>query len=303
MADLKLLEDFLALARAGSFTLAAEQRHVTHPAFGRRIRALEAWAGAPLIERGRAPVRLTPQGEALLKTAGLVAEQLASVRKRIAGTGSGGAPVLRVATGRSLAGTLVADWLARLRRGARPVLGPACQVEMVTGRMQDLAERLERGATDLLCGYAHPALSVQLAPGRYRYMTLGTDKLVPVCQPDRRGQPRHRLAEAGEPAPLISFEPGMSMERILGTRLDAHGYALAHFLRCDSLDAARGAALRGLGVAWLPWSMVAGDCRQGALAPAGQRSDEIVFEVRLYRPRARQADLVEAVWDATQRQG
>lgn len=302
MADLKLLEDLVALARTGSFVLAAEQRHVTHPAFGRRIRALEAWAGAPLVERNRAPVKLTPQGDALLKTAGMVVEQLASVRKRIGGSGVDADAVLRIATGRSLAGTLVADWLAKLRRGPRPVLSAGCRVDLMTGRMQDLVGRLEQGATDLLCGYAHPALNVQLSPGRYRYMTLATDKLVPVCQPDRRGRPRYPLAEDGPAVPMVSFEVGMSMERILGARLDANAYALSPFLRCDSLDAARGAALKGLGVAWLPWSMVAGDCRHGALLQLGQRSDEILFEVRLYRARARQAELVEAAWEAAQAQ-
>jgi DNA-binding transcriptional LysR family regulator len=60
----KWLEDFLLLAQERSFTRAAELRHVTHPAFGRRIRALEAWAGTPLIEAGGGPVRLTPAGEA-----------------------------------------------------------------------------------------------------------------------------------------------------------------------------------------------------------------------------------------------
>ncbi len=302
MADFKLLEDLIALARTGSFVAAAEARHVTHPAFGRRIRALEAWAGTALVERGRTPVHLTPQGEALLKTAGLVVEQLGAVRKRIAAPGSNGESVLQVATGRSLAGTLVADWLVRLRRGPQAPLAPGSRVNMVTGRMQDLVERLARGGADFLCGYAHPALSVQLAPGRYRYMTLGTDKLVPVCQPDRHGEPRYPLAEQGAPVPLIAFEPGMSMERILGTRLDSHEYALTPFLRCDSLDAARGAAHKGLGVAWIPWSMAAGDCRHGSLVLAGRRSDEIVFEVRLYRARTRQSDLVEAVWDATQLQ-
>ncbi|WP_373791340.1 helix-turn-helix domain-containing protein, partial [Delftia acidovorans] len=56
----KWLEDFLLLAQERSFTRAAELRHVTHPAFGRRIRALEAWAGTPLVEPGGGPVRLTP---------------------------------------------------------------------------------------------------------------------------------------------------------------------------------------------------------------------------------------------------
>jgi DNA-binding transcriptional LysR family regulator len=67
--QLKWLEDLLALADAGSLVRAAERRHVTHPAFGRRIRALEAWAGAPLIDRAAPALRFTPQGEALLEGA------------------------------------------------------------------------------------------------------------------------------------------------------------------------------------------------------------------------------------------
>ena len=53
--QLKWLEDFVALAQERSFTRAAELRHVTHPAFGRRIRALESWVGTPLIEREAGP--------------------------------------------------------------------------------------------------------------------------------------------------------------------------------------------------------------------------------------------------------
>ena len=66
------LEDFIALAQTRSLSRAAELRHVTHPAFGRRIRALEAWAGTPLLERGGSPVRLTPAGEVAAGVAGRV---------------------------------------------------------------------------------------------------------------------------------------------------------------------------------------------------------------------------------------
>mgnify|MGYP000311274658 CR=1 FL=1 len=41
----KWLEDFVALARYKSFTRAADERQVTLPAFGRRIKALESWLG------------------------------------------------------------------------------------------------------------------------------------------------------------------------------------------------------------------------------------------------------------------
>jgi DNA-binding transcriptional LysR family regulator len=101
MPQLKLLEDFIALARSGSFVRAAEMRHVTHPAFGRRIRALEAWAGTPLVDRTHIPVTLTPQGETLFKTACQVVEQLAHVRNQLAQSNDAAHGLLRIARDRA----------------------------------------------------------------------------------------------------------------------------------------------------------------------------------------------------------
>jgi hypothetical protein len=57
--ELAWLEDFIALVEAGNFLRAAERRYITQPAFSRRIRALEAWVGAPLFDR-TPTVHLTP---------------------------------------------------------------------------------------------------------------------------------------------------------------------------------------------------------------------------------------------------
>ena len=47
----------LSLAATHSFSRSAELRHVTQPAFSRRIRALEAWLGAELVDRSPFQVR------------------------------------------------------------------------------------------------------------------------------------------------------------------------------------------------------------------------------------------------------
>ena len=57
--ETKWLEDFVSLAETRSFSRSAQLRHVTQPAFSRRIQALEAWAGAELVDRSAHPVRLT----------------------------------------------------------------------------------------------------------------------------------------------------------------------------------------------------------------------------------------------------
>jgi len=46
------LADLKALAETLNFSRAAEKRHITQPAFGRRIKSLEDWCGAELLSIG-----------------------------------------------------------------------------------------------------------------------------------------------------------------------------------------------------------------------------------------------------------
>ena len=61
--DIKWLEDFLSLAQTRNFSRSAQERNVTQSALSRRIRALEAWVGADLVDRSTYPLVLTPAGK------------------------------------------------------------------------------------------------------------------------------------------------------------------------------------------------------------------------------------------------
>ena len=61
----KWLEDFVSLAKTRSFSRSAQLRHLTQPAFSRRLRSLQAWAGVALVDRSSYPTRLTAAGTQL----------------------------------------------------------------------------------------------------------------------------------------------------------------------------------------------------------------------------------------------
>lgn len=291
--DLKLFEDLIALASERSFVRAAEARHVTHPAFGRRIRTLEAWAGAKLVDRSRSPVELTEAGQTLLRQVQSTLMELNQAREELRNRQSGrNDSLFRLATGRTLARTTVADWLASLSKVRRPLHKQ--QVELITRSMADVALLLEQGEVDMVCCYEHPATSVRLSSQRYRYVTLKRDRLVPVSRADANGRTAHDLEEGD----LIVYAPSLSLGALQRDHLRRNVTNVDSRTRCvcDSPDAIHELVRKGLGIAWLPWSMVAAECRVGGLSILGGRSDEIPFDVRLYRPRARQNALVEAIW-------
>lgn len=100
--QLEWLEDLIELARTRSLSRAAENRCVTHPAFGRRIRALEEWVGSALIER-KQPLSLTPCGVLFLDAATQSLALLTGGRAQFQGTTLSRDEPVRIATGRTLA--------------------------------------------------------------------------------------------------------------------------------------------------------------------------------------------------------
>ena len=294
--QLKWLEDFIALAQTRSFTRAAELRHVTHPAFGRRIRALEAWAGTPLVERAGSPVTLTAAGDSFLDTATQMVRSLDGSREELHSVAGRQARTLTLATGRTLARTVVADWLVRLG----PVLRDS-EVRILTRSLADTVQMLERSEVDFTLVYHHPALTFRLDARQFSHATLASDKLVPVSRADANGLPSYALGDShAKPTPYLAYAPTLALGRLVEDYLTNNTLAprLTRCVECDSADALYEYALKGLGVAWLPWSMVQGDCKSGRLALAGDKRMDVRFDVRLYRPKRRLSPLAEAVWKA-----
>jgi len=86
--ELRHLRYFVAVAEAGSLTVAAEQRlHTSQPSLSRQIRDLEGEVGAQLLTRRARGIELTPAGRAFLDHARSVLSQVeaaAEAARRVA---------------------------------------------------------------------------------------------------------------------------------------------------------------------------------------------------------------------------
>lgn len=77
LADLRLM---VRIADTNSLTRAAEQVHISLPAASNRIKQLEQSVGSRLINRTSKGLTLTPSGQAMIKHARLVLEQIELLR-------------------------------------------------------------------------------------------------------------------------------------------------------------------------------------------------------------------------------
>jgi len=294
--DHKWLEDFIALARERSFSRAAELRHVTQPQFSRRVRALELWVGADLVNRAVVPLGLTAAGEELLPVARRAVASLNDVRARIRHA-QGGLDWVTLATGRTLSRTAVPGWLARVKRGAGEF-----RLRILTGAIHEGATALEQGVADFLLSFTHPRLPMLLDDQAFEGMTLGTDELVAVSAPRPDGRALHALPGiARDPVRVLGYAPTLALSQVLqdGLSRDGRELFLHTVTESDFAESLHEQALQGVGLAWLPRGLVGDDLRSGRLVAADPQGIVVRFEIRLYRNRSPRNDLVQRIWAAS----
>ena len=305
--DTKWLEDFVSLAETRSFSRSAQLRHVTQPAFSRRIQALEAWTGIDLVDRRSYPTRRTPAGETFHAQALEILGALQATRNMMRSHQAAGQDMIEFAVPHTLAFTFFPHWLMDLRQRF-----PDLKSRLTALNVHDAVLRLTEGGCDLLIAYHHAAQPLQLSSDRYEMLTLGRETLAPYAKADADGQPMFRLpGRLGVRVPFLSYASGAYMARLVEVILKEapQPAALDPIYETDMAEGLKAMALEGHGLAFLPVSSVGKELKARRLVPAAPSgSFELTMEVRIYRERpevARHAKpAAQAVWDfLRQRQG
>jgi DNA-binding transcriptional LysR family regulator len=117
--ELRHLRYFVAVADAGSFTRAAERLFIAQPTLSQQILRLEQIVGAPLLQRRRDGVRLTPAGSVLLAAARDTLSAVDHAVSQTRQTAGLGRPQLRFAVPADLPEALAVQATSRLRSAAQ----------------------------------------------------------------------------------------------------------------------------------------------------------------------------------------
>ena len=298
--ETKWLEDFVSLAETRSFSRSAQLRHVTQPAFSRRIQALEAWVGIDLVDRSSYPTRLTPAGETFLAQALEILGSLQATRNMMRGHRSAAQDMIEFAVPHTLAFTFFPHWVMGLRKSFGAV-----KSRLIALNVHDAVMRLTEGSCDLLIAYHHASQPLQLNPDRYEMLSLGQETLAPYAKAGPDGEPMFRIpGRPNDRVPFLSYASGAYLGRLVDLIIKRSPVPLNldAIYETDMAEGLKAMALEGHGLAFLPASSVKKELRAKRLvlaAPSGPY--EVTMDVRIYRERPEVAKHsrhgVQALWD------
>jgi|SRR5882762_3254677 DNA-binding transcriptional LysR family regulator len=258
--DLQLvhLRTLHTVARHGSFSRAARELHLTQPAVSMQVRQLERALGLPLLERVGKRAFPTKAGEVLLAHAGRALRELEAgveVVQRLRGIVAGR---IRLGTSASFAIYLLPPALRRFRSRY-----PKTELTVVTGNAPEIARAVVQNELDV---------GIVSLPVRERELAVSAfhrHELVAIAPPDRRWR-RGQHVKAAELArdPLILFEQGATLRRVIDEWFQRAGVAPALPMELNNTEAIKKLVESGLGLSVTSWFSVEDEVRARKLVAA-----------------------------------
>jgi DNA-binding transcriptional LysR family regulator len=234
--DLAELRAFCAAVDLGSLGSAARLLRVSQPALSKRMRALEALAGAQLLVRSSRGIVATPAGERLYVEARKLLAQADAVEELMAGLSNEDAPV-RLAVSHTIAEFVLPRRLVEYEQ----LRGRHLSVELVIANSVVVRELVAGGRAEFGIAAAQPGAPPP--PGLKQLHFIDDEVVVAVPA----GHPWADLEEI-EPdqlvaEPLVVRDPSANTRQTVDEALAARGLALAPALaEVGSTSAAKATA-------------------------------------------------------------
>ncbi len=292
---LEWLEDILAVVDTGSFHSAAEVRFLTPSAFTRRIRLIEQRLGCELFDRSRKPIVLNRHARDNLPQVRDAVATLQDIKRLLSDPGADRTQRITMMCQHtltaSLAPTLVEFISKHVQNNMRIRSGTKneCQLELIKQQV-DLAlvyESIDEppGIDDQFC----------------ESLQLGQEEFVPVVNTSANEALAAQIAD--QHFPIIAYPRSIFLGQAQHRAIARHGDP--EFVFSTVVESGLGLAVaefvrRGIGVGWLPVSLIASDLRSGELVNLADTLPSFALDIKLLRLSREQTSLADDLWQLLQ---
>ena len=266
--NIKQIEAFVHVARSGGISAAARKLNTTQPAISMRVKELERSLGAPLLDRSRRRVRLTPRGREFLDSAEHILSITEDARQRFGAN--------QPMTGRIRLGvteTVALTWLPELVSRINAEF-PEVVVELDVDLTAGVWSKLNAGDLEVgfMPGPAHGPGLVTASLGYIRYDWMASTTLE---IPNRELQPRDLAAW-----PIITLGQESNLHDVIDIWFRHYGLRPQRIDVCNSLGVVASLTKAGLGISLLPPSVLRDERDRGELRllETAPRLDDLEFQ-------------------------
>ena len=287
------LDDVLTLLEERNMTRAAARRNITQPAFSRRIRSFEEWLGIDILDRKSNRVEISPAlatNEAEIRA--LIA-RLNDLRIKIAQHDPALSIVSIAATHATVFSTFP-DMALRARANFQGL-----RFRLRTANLNDCVTLFLRGDCNMLLCYEAQCVAPMSFGVGIRRGIWGQDYLIPVIGGGLRYAVRQNT-DVPLDTPAIVYPESSYFGEVLNK--SQRPFGTANFSKnpiCQTAfsSGAKEMILNGLGIGWLPFSMVHREIESGELISLRSQLGQETLEVVVYaHHQAEMADRLLGFW-------
>ena len=264
--DSRQLHAFAALARRGSFTLAAKDLFLTQSAVSHTIKALESDLGMRLLDRVGRRVLLTQAGEQFLRHTEKILREMEAARAGLEALTKRGHGRLRVGAGTTACQYILPTVLREFRQRY-----PQCVIRIEPGANGQPWELLRGGHIDLAIVLEPPApVANELA-----FVPLFQDELRCLVAPLHPWAKLGRVPrEAIEGETLLLCNKASPTFRLVGDYFREEKISLSNSIELDSMEAIKELVKIGLGAGVFASWIARAELESGSLVslPLGART-------------------------------
>jgi DNA-binding transcriptional LysR family regulator len=289
--DLQSLQDLLALIEVRNVTLAARRRNISQPAFSRRLQAIEGYFGVDLVDRSVRPARPTAALDAMCGDIERAIADLRRLKLNISHSARS-TQLIAIAAVHALAGGVLPSALGELDVGLA-----GHTIHLRAGNQDACINMLLTEQVSVAYAYETDFHRLSVPLERVEKFTIASDAFLPVCSPSLAPQIHGSLATR-YPLPLLAYPSDLFLGRVLFDEILPRADQLfTERLVTAFTNSLQEAAREGLGVGWLPRSLIRRSLKTGDLVLIDEKSlPRVDLDIVMLQLRTRNSEVMTRLW-------